>query len=229
MKIGEKLRQIRKSQRKTLMDVEAGTGINNGNLSKIERNELGFSEETVAKLSNFYGVSIAELYSDVATAGFQVKIKELQSTDIATFSQNDVPDKTVINFDFIVPDKTSNTGYTSLLHEHMAVSVDMLRNLDVAPNKMVGVKASDDGMAGSINSSDQVLVDTTTTDVPSSGGVFAIVYGDDIVIRKIHKKPSGDLLLVCENKQYPEITATREEMQYIKIIGKVVYRSGIYR
>lgn len=229
MKIGEKLRQIRKSQRKTLMDVEAGTGINNGNLSKIERNELGMSEETVAKLSNFYGVSIAELYSDVATAGFQVKIKELQSKDVGTFNTNEVPDKTIINFDFVIPDSLSDTGYAPLLHEHMAVSVDQLRDLKVPPNKMVGVHASDDGMAGSINATDQVLVDTSSTDIPSAGGVFAIVYGQDIVVRKIHKKPSGDLLLVCENKSYPEITATREDMPYIKIIGKVVYRTGVYK
>lgn len=61
MSIGSNMRMWREERELTLKDVELRTGINNGNLSRYER-DLNFpSIELCIKLADLYGVSIDEL------------------------------------------------------------------------------------------------------------------------------------------------------------------------
>lgn len=58
MTIGERLRDLRKQNRKTLREVNEDTGINYANLSEIERNEHGCNAETLKILADYYGVTV---------------------------------------------------------------------------------------------------------------------------------------------------------------------------
>ncbi len=67
MKLGEKLRMLRKSTRKlTLSEVAEKTGFSVSFLSDLERGQTRPSLETLEKLSKFYKVSMNELLETVS-------------------------------------------------------------------------------------------------------------------------------------------------------------------
>ncbi|MFP4457908.1 MAG: helix-turn-helix domain-containing protein [Clostridia bacterium] len=59
MEIGSKFREIRKSQDKSLRDVERDTGITRGYLSRFERDKIpNASLSRMEELADYYGVDI---------------------------------------------------------------------------------------------------------------------------------------------------------------------------
>lgn len=60
-KIGALIRRKRKEARLTLLDIQARTGIWNGNLSRIERGYQALSNTTRARIAKILGIPIAEL------------------------------------------------------------------------------------------------------------------------------------------------------------------------
>ena len=61
MNIGESMRHVREDCGYSLKQVEHYTGVDNGNLSRYERNINYPNIEICVRLSNFYGVSLDEL------------------------------------------------------------------------------------------------------------------------------------------------------------------------
>ena len=59
--IGEALKEQRRMCNKTLMDVEAATGISHQNLSRWERGDVLPNIEFCIKLADYYGVTLDEL------------------------------------------------------------------------------------------------------------------------------------------------------------------------
>ena len=58
MTIGERLKQLRIENRKTLRQVSDDTTISNSNLSEIENNVHGCNADTLNILANYYNVSM---------------------------------------------------------------------------------------------------------------------------------------------------------------------------
>ncbi len=81
MSIGYKIRQLRKSQHMTLQQLASLTESDAGNLSRIERGELGVNEAMLRKLAQALQISPAQLFSD-ETAG---KINPLIAPDAEDF------------------------------------------------------------------------------------------------------------------------------------------------
>lgn len=65
-KIGELIRARRQETGRTLQALQAETGINNGNLSKIERGEQGLSTQSRAIIARALGIPVAQLIEDAA-------------------------------------------------------------------------------------------------------------------------------------------------------------------
>ena len=57
MTLGDKLRELRNSKRKTLRDVNEDLGINYSNLAQIERGEHNCNADTLRMLAQYYGVT----------------------------------------------------------------------------------------------------------------------------------------------------------------------------
>ena len=64
MSIGKKIRNMRKSQRMTLQQLAEKIGADAGNLSRIERGELGISETALRKLASALNTTPARLFED---------------------------------------------------------------------------------------------------------------------------------------------------------------------
>jgi transcriptional regulator with XRE-family HTH domain len=64
MKVGKRIRQIRKAAGMTLADVEARAGLSDGNLSRIERGEQWISEEKLYSLAEALSVQAADFFTN---------------------------------------------------------------------------------------------------------------------------------------------------------------------
>jgi SOS-response transcriptional repressor LexA len=64
MKIGQKIRQIRKAKGLNLTDIESKAGLADGNLSRVERGNQWLSEEKLYLIADALQVSVAELFTD---------------------------------------------------------------------------------------------------------------------------------------------------------------------
>ncbi|MBW9334553.1 helix-turn-helix transcriptional regulator [Herbaspirillum sp. RU 5E] len=62
MKIGEKIRLIRKARDLNLADIENAIGMANGNLSRIERGAQWPSEETLKEIATALGVHVSAFF-----------------------------------------------------------------------------------------------------------------------------------------------------------------------
>lgn len=59
---GKRLKQVRKEKGKTQLDIEVATGINNGDISRIENGKTNIEFITIAKLAEALEVEMIELF-----------------------------------------------------------------------------------------------------------------------------------------------------------------------
>ncbi|PMN73694.1 S24 family peptidase [Enterovibrio norvegicus] len=75
--------------------------------------------------------------------------------------------------------------------------------------------------SGSIRNGDSVMLDTS--DTRPSDGVFAIKVSGSILIRRLYLKIDGGADIYIENKSEPEENVSKEELDNIEFVGRVVW------
>jgi phage repressor protein C with HTH and peptisase S24 domain len=68
---------------------------------------------------------------------------------------------------------------------------------------------------------DTVLIDQSQKAV-LAGAIYAVGLDDTIVVKRLEKRPK-ELVLLSENRSYPPISFRGEEMNSVRIIGKVIW------
>jgi len=76
-------------------------------------------------------------------------------------------------------------------------------------------------MEPELKGGDTVLIDQSQKAI-LAGAIYAVGMADTIVVKRLEKRPNK-LVLVSENKNYPMITFEGEEMNSVRIIGKVIW------
>jgi transcriptional regulator with XRE-family HTH domain len=62
---GQRMREIRKEKKMTLIDLEVETGISNGKLSKIENGLVNVEFFTIVKIAEGLGAQIREFFDHI--------------------------------------------------------------------------------------------------------------------------------------------------------------------
>lgn len=68
---------------------------------------------------------------------------------------------------------------------------------------------------------DTVLIDQSQRAI-LAGAIYAVGIADTIVVKRLERRPT-ELVLLSENSRYPMMTFGGEEMNSIRIIGKVIW------
>lgn len=76
-----------------------------------------------------------------------------------------------------------------------------------------------------INDGDCILVDCEPTNSIDNGSVYALVYDHSLKVKRLIKE-FNQLIIKSDNKDYPDIILTANDLEQIYIIGKVIERSG---
>lgn len=104
---------------------------------------------------------------------------------------------------------------------------DYIRRLKASPKDLVAVKVRGDSMERGLFDDDTVVVDTADRRIPASGGVFALVYAGEMLVKRLFKMPDGSIDIVSDNPKYKSLVVPLDQLEHIEIVGRVKYRSGM--
>jgi len=231
--IGETIRALRQAKGISLTKLEELSGINNGNLSKIECGKRGMSHTTMQAIADGLGVSLSDLFADQSLPDVKMlpkKYGEFSGQRVDSFSELKlIPEGINVAIECIrvVPRSESIRGWMKDPAATITFLADHLRSLDCKPESLAAHLVKDDAMLPRLCSGDSIVIDTDETDIPDTGGVFAIIFDTRTVsIRRLFVKPGGGLLIVCDNNHLPSMTLSPAEAENIVIVGRVKIMQG---
>ncbi|MCB1934146.1 MAG: LexA family transcriptional regulator [Candidatus Accumulibacter sp.] len=96
------------------------------------------------------------------------------------------------------------------------------RGIDTA-SAMV-IYADGDSMEPLIGDGDTIMFDRSKTDIVD-GKLYVIEVDHDALVKRIHRRPGGRLLVQSENPAYPAYEVTLES-QGFRVLGRVVWGAG---
>lgn len=94
-------------------------------------------------------------------------------------------------------------------------------------NAMVAMEVFGQSMEPVIREGDTVLIDQSQTRI-IAGAIFAVGVDDTILVKRLEKHPNR-LVLCSDNKDYEPIYLNYEDMDTIRVIGKVIWSCREYR
>lgn len=89
------------------------------------------------------------------------------------------------------------------------------------PNQMVLMDVFGNSMSPEIKDGDTVLVDQSQKGI-LAGAIYAVGIEDTIMVKRIEKHPQK-LVLLSDNKEYEPIYLSDEQLDRVRIIGKVLW------
>jgi phage repressor protein C with HTH and peptisase S24 domain len=107
-----------------------------------------------------------------------------------------------------------------------AFRTEWIRLMRLKPNKLAAMRASGDSMEPTIHDGDSLLVDTSQVDVVD-GKVYALWYEGGERVKRLFRLPGGALRILSDNPRFPPIELGPEYAGHVRIIGRVVHRSGV--
>lgn len=108
----------------------------------------------------------------------------------------------------------------------LAFREDWLRRKNVTSRKNLRVaEVKGDSMEDYLFDGDIVLIDTGQIDVVDRE-VYAILYGEELRIKRLSRRFDKGLIITSDNKRYPEESLTANEASHITILGRMLWRGG---
>lgn len=96
-----------------------------------------------------------------------------------------------------------------------------LREQGLDPAMLSAIRVEGDSMESTLRDGDEILVDRTPRHWRD--GIHVVRTGDALLVKRLDFGRPGVVVLVSDNKAYPPIEFSREE---IEVIGRVVWKSG---
>lgn len=107
----------------------------------------------------------------------------------------------------------------------IAFRADWIRKKHLRPKALVALLAQGDSMEPRIQHGDSLVVDTSQREIVD-GAVYALWYEGGERVKRLSRLPGGKLRISSDNKAYDPITLSADELEYVRIIGRVVHVSG---
>jgi len=196
--------------------------------SQLPVNPASDSDEIEARLNS---KAVPSTYNFPSSAGSR-KLAGATVRPIVTYeSLEELPRETTILITRIDVELSAGNGRETWHIEEkepLPFQADYIRRLDAKPKNLVAVKVHGDSMEPRLFNDDTVIVDKADTRVPANGGVFALVYAGELLVKRLLRLPDGGLSVVSDNRdRYAPIAVAPDQVEHIAIIGRVKYRSGM--
>ncbi|WP_274371792.1 XRE family transcriptional regulator [Morganella morganii] len=205
MKIGQRIRDLRKLRGMTILQLATAIDSDVGNISRLERGIQGYTENTLIKIASALGVTVAEL-----------------------FSADTMPPKNDDEIEFVgfVPD-----GMVKVIGEaFLGVdgAVDMIEahegwvQIYSDDKDAYALKVKGDSMWPRIQSGEYVVIEPNTT-VRSGDEVFVRTREGHNMIKILNKTRDGDYQFTSINNAHQPITINPvqvDKMHYVAAIVK---------
>ncbi|HHN8315632.1 XRE family transcriptional regulator [Morganella morganii] len=205
MKIGQRIRELRKLRGMTILQLATAIDSDVGNISRLERGIQGYTENTLIKIASALGVTVAELFS-----ADTLPPKNDDEIEFAGF----VPDGMVkvIGEAFLGVD-----GAVDMIEAHEGWVQIYSDDKDAYALKVKG-----DSMWPRIQSGEYVVIEPNTT-VRSGDEVFVRTLEGHNMIKVLNKTRDGDYQFTSINNAHQPITIDPiqvDKMHYVAAIVK---------
>ncbi len=130
-------------------------------------------------------------------------------------------------------DVAASAGYGALVDSETLVDFVQFKRdfvtrvLGCDPDHVLVAQVKGDSMQPTLNEPDLVLLDTRKN-TPKVEGVYFILRGDVLLVKRLRYKLKGDSVDVISDNhiKYPPETLTRHEMNELTIVGRVVWHAA---
>jgi phage repressor protein C with HTH and peptisase S24 domain len=109
--------------------------------------------------------------------------------------------------------------------DHLPFSRQMLRGLGVSIEHAHVIQHTGDSMAPTLADGGICVIDTSKTR-PRGGGIFALIVGNELLIKRLALSPRGLTVISDNADKYPAETLTDDELGRVRVIGKVFWTGG---
>lgn len=99
------------------------------------------------------------------------------------------------------------------------------RTLGVNPRMLVIIEAVGDSMFPTISSGDLLLVDVSEPKLRGEA-LYVIANDDALMVKRVIMPGDGRLVLASDNERYGKLEIARDEMERVRIVGRVVWTGG---
>lgn len=107
----------------------------------------------------------------------------------------------------------------------LAFRASWVREKRLKPSKLAAMTATGNSMEPGIFDGDSLVVDTSQTEV-LDGKVYALWYDGGERVKRLYRLPGGGLRIKSDNPDHPPIEVQPEKLEHVRILGRVVHRSG---
>lgn len=218
MKIGEKIKQIRKANKMTLSELALRVDSDVGNLSRLERGKQGYSEAMVQKIADALSVPVSELFS---SNDANDTVDSYSVSSMIKKGRNDV-------YRIDVLDVSASAGDGSPSKD----VVEVIRSIEYVPDqarvifgnrpessvKLINVRG--DSMEGTIEPGDLIFVDVAVSNFDGDG-IYVFDFNGDMFVKRLQKVKT-ELIVISDNPRYREWSISEEEMDMLHVAGRVM-------
>lgn len=154
-----------------------------------------------------------------------------QATKVITWdNQNDLPANEYVfipRYDVYVSAGNGSIAWTEIEKEKpQAFRVDFIMSGGFKADALKVIYVKGDSMEPRIYNGDSITIDTLQTTVINEK-YYVIRIEDEIMVKKLRKRPGGGLEIISLNPAYAPMSLTPQETDHIKIIGRVVQISSM--
>lgn len=201
MKIGTRIREIRKSKGMTILELATAIGSDVGNVSRLETNKQGYSENTLVKIASALGVTVADLFTEDPVKPDEIEyIGEMPSGTVKVIGE------AVLGIDGAVDMMEEHNGWLKIYSDD---------------KDAYGLKVKGDSMWPRIQSGEYVVVEPNTS-VRSGDEVFVRTVDGHNMIKVFNKTRDGDYQFTSINNAHKPITLEPSQVDKMHYVAAIV-------
>lgn len=223
MPIGTTIRKLRKERGLTLNQLATLIESDVGNLSRLERDQQGYSEATLSKIATALNVPVATLFIEgdalaSLPAGAYQKIVVAGEGDADVVQIKKVKLRLsagIMGFQ-VEPETYDGTTLT--------VPTAWVQRRGYDPERLIAIRVKGESMEPTLYEDDLVIVNTADTR-PIDGQVYAVNYEGEAVIKRL-TRDMGRWWLTSDNSDQRKYHRKSCEGNECIIVGRVVKRES---
>lgn len=109
------------------------------------------------------------------------------------------------------------------IEQHLTLSKEWLKREGITSADLIGIYAQGDSMEPTITSGDSLLIDRDKNRVGSDGGIYVINYEGELFVKRVQRLLDGRIAVTSDNKNHMSIEISKNDLERLKIIGRVVW------
>ena len=203
MKIGTKIRALRKQKGLTILQLATAIDSDVGNISRLERNIQGYSESTLTKIAAALGVTVADLFSGTTT---QQQDDNVEFVGFVPNGMVKVVGEAFLGIDGAVDMIEALEGWVQIYSDD---------------KDAYALKVKGDSMWPRIQSGEYVVVEPNTV-VRSGDEVFVRTVEGKNMVKILNKTRDGSYQFTSVNNTHPPITVDPREVEKMHYVAAIV-------